>query len=146
MMPQRLQRRRVRGWRLPPGAKIVDRTSRYGNPFTIADAEAEGFAYPQLAVVELHAAWLDGEGDDVYVVRGRRFDRGWVLNHLYELRGRDLACPCEPGTPCHADSLIALANRPARKPQDHGTGPKPYAWPDRCFTPIADLRLIGGVL
>lgn len=146
VMPERLQRRRVRGWRLPPGAKIVDRTSHFGNPFTIADAVAEGLTYPQLAVVELHADWLDGEGPDVYVVGSRRFDRNWVLNHLHELRGRDLVCPCEPGTPCHADTLIALSNRPARQPRDHGAGPKPYAWPAEGYTPVADLRIKGGVL
>lgn len=145
-MPQRLQRRRVRGWRLPEGAKIVDRTSHFGNPHTIADAIAEGFAYPQLAVVELHAAWLDGEGPPVFVVKNRRFDRNWVLNHLHLLRGRDLVCPCEPGTPCHGDTLLQLANRPARQPLDHGAGPKPYAWPVRCFTPVADLRVKGAVL
>lgn len=33
--PKRIQRRRVKGWRLPPGAKIVDRSSRWGNPFAV---------------------------------------------------------------------------------------------------------------
>jgi hypothetical protein len=144
--PQRIQRRRVRGWRLPAGARIVDRTTRFGNPFTIADAEAEGYTYPQLACVELHAAWLDGEGPSVYVVKGRRFDRNWVLAHLPELRGLELACPCPPGTPCHADTLIARANRPARKPLSHGAGPKPYAWPARGFAPLVDVTPIGGLL
>jgi hypothetical protein len=27
-----------------------------------------------------------------------------------ELRGYNLACWCKPGTPCHADVLIELAN------------------------------------
>lgn len=27
-----------------------------------------------------------------------------------ELRGRDLACWCQPGAPCHADLLIQIAN------------------------------------
>jgi hypothetical protein len=27
-----------------------------------------------------------------------------------ELRGHNLACWCRPGTPCHADVLIELAN------------------------------------
>lgn len=146
-MPKRIQRKRTKGWRLPENAVIVDRTSRYwGNPFTVADAAAEGLPYPQLAVVELHADWLEGDGPDFYVVKGRRFDRNWVLNHLHELRGRDLACPCPPGTPCHADTLLAWANRPARKPKPHGVGPKPYAWPVLCHLPIADLPLRGGAL
>ncbi len=34
-----------------------------------------------------------------------------VRDHIHELRGRDLACPCKPGAPCHADVLLELANR-----------------------------------
>lgn len=29
---------------------------------------------------------------------------------LVELRGKDLACWCKPGDPCHADTLLELAN------------------------------------
>lgn len=145
-MPKRLQRRRVAGWRLPPGAKIVDRTSHFGNPFTVADAAAEGLTYPQLAVVELHADWLEGDGPDVYTVGALRFSRSWVLSHVRELRGLDLVCPCPPGEPCHADNLLALANRPPRRPVPRGTGPKPYEWPAVCDAPVADLTLQGGLL
>lgn len=28
------------------------------------------------------------------------------------LRGKNLACFCKPGTPCHADVLLEMANRP----------------------------------
>ena len=68
-----------------------------------------------------------------------------------ELAGRDLACWCplpDPGEPdlCHAAIVLGAVNLPPRQPQNHGAGPKPYAWPDRCFTPIADLRVTGGVL
>jgi hypothetical protein len=28
-----------------------------------------------------------------------------------ELKGRDLACWCKPGAPCHADVLLAVADR-----------------------------------
>lgn len=145
-MPERIQRRRARGWRLPPGAKIVDRTSHFGNPFTVADATAEGFEDPQLTVVELHADWLAGHGRPVYLVKGRRYDRDWVLNHLHELRGRDLACPCPPGTPCHADTLIALVNRPPRQSRNHGAGPKPFGWPVLCRIAATDITPIGDIL
>lgn len=32
-----------------------------------------------------------------------------MKEHLGELRGRDLCCPCAPGQPCHADILLELA-------------------------------------
>ena len=41
MAPQRIQRHRRKGWRKPEGAVIVDRTSRYGNPYRVGvDAHA----------------------------------------------------------------------------------------------------------
>ena len=32
-MPQRIQRRRIKGWRMPEGAVYVGRGSKWGNPF-----------------------------------------------------------------------------------------------------------------
>jgi len=29
---------------------------------------------------------------------------------IADLRGHDLACWCKPGTPCHADVLLEIAN------------------------------------
>lgn len=34
-MPERIQLRRQRGWRIPPGAVIVDRRTEFGNPFPV---------------------------------------------------------------------------------------------------------------
>jgi Domain of unknown function (DUF4326) len=33
--PRRMQRRRTAGWHKPTGSVIVDRTSRWGNPFAV---------------------------------------------------------------------------------------------------------------
>lgn len=131
-MPARIKRERTRGWRLaevttnPLGAVIVDRGSRFGNPFVVEgtllvhpDGRTWQCGSPvkarQAAVVQ-HAAWLDGDGPDVYEAGGRRFDRRRVLADLPDLYGRDLACPCdlpEPGQPdhCHAQTLITRANK-----------------------------------
>jgi hypothetical protein len=38
--------------------------------------------------------------------------RGFTRAALEELRGKNLACWCKPGAPCHADVLLELANRP----------------------------------
>ena len=32
-MPQRIQRRRTKGWRLPPNSRYVGRPTKWGNPF-----------------------------------------------------------------------------------------------------------------
>ncbi len=33
-----------------------------------------------------------------------------ILSEIHTLRGRDLCCWCKPGTPCHADVLMEIAN------------------------------------
>lgn len=35
LMPVRIQRRRVKGWRMPRGAVYVGRPSKWGNPYRI---------------------------------------------------------------------------------------------------------------
>ncbi|MFJ8687385.1 DUF4326 domain-containing protein [Micromonospora wenchangensis] len=109
-LPKRIQRRRVKGWRKPANTVIVDRTSHYGNPFKIADAIANGFADNEhdarKACLTAFDEWLDGE-DDYSSVEPERRQR--ILDDLHLLAGKDLACPCAPGDPCHGDSLILRA-------------------------------------
>jgi hypothetical protein len=92
-MPERIQLRRIKGWRKPARAVVVARPSKWGNPFPIGDPAEGGLtreqaveAYRQLARSSL------GESE------------------LAELRGHDLACWCPLDQPCHADVLIELAN------------------------------------
>jgi hypothetical protein len=119
-MPARIQRRRSAGWRKPANAEIVDRTSRFGNPFRVQDAIEAEYSNPRRACVSFFRAWLDGsdELNDVYEVGRRTYDRRRILADLHVLRGKDLACPCqlpEPGEPdhCHAAYLLQIANQPA---------------------------------
>lgn len=111
-MPERIQRKRTRGWKLPAGAVIVDRTSRFGNPFRIADAIEANYEHPARACVSHFTAWIEGHASyqDTYTVGGRAFDRRWMREHLADLAGRDLACPCPSGGDCHASVLLRLAN------------------------------------
>lgn len=37
---------------------------------------------------------------------------GFQVDDLKELRGKNLACWCREGAPCHADALIEMANAP----------------------------------
>lgn len=121
-VPERVQRRRTRGWRMPQGAIYVGRGSKWGNPFTIADATDAGYEDPRRACVSFYRAWLAGEPtaggfEDVYARGPIRYDRTWVRDNLTQLRGHDLACWCpivdEHGNrvPCHANVLLERSNR-----------------------------------
>lgn len=117
-MPQRIQLRRTKGWRLPAGAIVVSRPTKWGNPFTL-------WTVPD--AVELYRRWLAGEVDRAEWERRLAADkqplvaqlkignlelkRTNILNHIAQLRDSDLACWCPLDKPCHADVLLELANR-----------------------------------
>lgn len=89
---QRIQQRR--GRKLPEGVRSVARPSRWGNPFRVSrtgDPEAHREA------VEAFRRYLEDRPDLVEAARK-------------ELRGRSLACYCDPGVGCHADVWLAVVN------------------------------------
>jgi hypothetical protein len=98
-VPERVQLRRSKGWRMPPDTVKVDRTTRWGNPFSAVECGSTA------AAVARHAEWMRGE---VEAPGGR------VPPSLDEIRsqlsGRRLACWCPLDGPCHANLLIRLAN------------------------------------
>jgi hypothetical protein len=112
----RIQLRRTKGWRRPADSLKVDRTTIFGNPFTLDK-------YEPAKAVEMHRAWLtgamsDGDIEKAYppvVARHLIAKRAAVLAALPTLRGKSLACWCSlpaDGQPdlCHAALLLTLAN------------------------------------
>lgn len=101
-MPKRIQRKRTKGWRMPDNAVYVGRGTKWGNPFRVCEdrtaAEAVAAYRAWLTVDRLHA--------------GMPMEKSAILDDIEQLHGKDLACWCSPGSPCHADVLIELANRP----------------------------------
>jgi len=114
-IPQRIQRCRTPGWRMPAGAAYVGRPTVFGNPFTAAQAIEAGYydsaKDPQLNkfLEECFRGWL--RGSDQWW-QGKESDQRRValLARLPGLRGRDLVCWCSLDRPCHADVLLELAN------------------------------------
>jgi hypothetical protein len=106
--PQRLQLSRRKGFRLPPGAVKVDRTTKWGNPFVVGE---DGTRAECVELYTLLAAggYLCVSKSAEHVERQKRALAA-LRTDLEALRGRDLACWCAHGTPCHADVLLALAN------------------------------------
>lgn len=96
-MPERIQLRRTKGWRKPPGAVNVARPTKWGNPFK-GERAAEEFRRYLAARRHPWTGWvdlLDYPSDDEI---------------KRELRGKVLGCWCGVGLPCHADVLLELAN------------------------------------
>jgi hypothetical protein len=117
MKPQRMQLSRKAGFNLQAAshalnglpAKRITRPGKWGNPFTIAETAARyglDADAAQAKAVELCGAWLRGRLDPA-LSPGDPPSRAEIRE---ELSGYNLACWCRPGTPCHADVLIALAN------------------------------------
>jgi hypothetical protein len=101
--PVRIQRKRTKGWRMPPGAVYVGRPSLWGNPYRKGESYFGGSRTDSWDIVDLfrdecprRAAW----------------DYVGYVDWLAPLRGRDLVCWCPLDQPCHADVLLELANAP----------------------------------
>lgn len=113
-MPERIQLKRTRGWRKPPGAVVVSRPSKWGNPFAVGVPHSLVDGRPirdRAEAVELYRLHTGPMGNyELDVAEVRR-----------ELGGRNLACWCPlpaPGEPdaCHAAVLLEIANgEPARQ-------------------------------
>lgn len=88
-MPQRIQRKRAKGWRMPPNTVSVTRPGKWGNPFSGAAAVDCVARYRKLLNTN------DKMRDDA----------------KRELYGKNLACWCALDQPCHADVLLDIANR-----------------------------------
>ena len=86
---------------MPANTLKVDRTTRWGNPFSAADSGSVAEA------VARHGRWM----------RGEMAAPGGELPPTLDavrtgLAGRSLACWCPADGPCHAELLLRLANTP----------------------------------
>lgn len=135
-MPKRLQRSRKRGWRKPENAVIVDRTSRWGNPFKLVGDQIYINASHRRKILDpwvwlclgdeekllsLYKMVVTGAAEkvDFRVVVDSLDDISHWVEHfqkqdLSELKGKDLICFCALDKPCHADVLIEVVSTDGR--------------------------------
>jgi hypothetical protein len=101
--PQRIQLRRAKGWRLPEGAVVVSRPSRWGNPCKVGGAVDREYASAA------YSSWIEGDriGAEIYGTPPT------ISEIRAALAGKDLACWCDHKGHCHADILLHLANAPS---------------------------------
>lgn len=111
--PQRIQRKRTKGWRMPEGAVYVGRGSKWGNPFRVGAPSAYWMGPGRGSLRRPDPVPLMDAQHVVDIYRrmvetnNAVFERDEVA---LLLAGKDLACWCPLDQPCHADVLLELAN------------------------------------
>jgi hypothetical protein len=107
--PQRIQRKRARGWRKPaPGVADCTRAGKWGNDYRVVKSgralwyvvnDFTGYSEPfgSARLASAHAVDM--------------FEREQLPGmDVSELAGKTLMCWCAVGEPCHADSILKKAN------------------------------------
>lgn len=107
-MPRVINRKEiVRGGKYSYDMMVIDRTTSWGNPFII------GVDGDRSNVCDAYKVWLWEwlmNGKEIkYTIGARTFSNKWVIEHMKELKGKDLVCWCAPAE-CHGDYLMSLAN------------------------------------
>lgn len=111
MTPKRIQRKRTKGWKMPENAVYVGRPTIWGNPFTANDKEWDGEVIDNKTLVLLYEIYLAETFGFKKNHRRTKNERKLLIEFLGPLRGKDLACWCKEGEPCHADVLLRLVNQ-----------------------------------
>jgi hypothetical protein len=106
--PQRIQLRRTEGWRKPEGAVVVARPTAWGNPWRVGDT---GWTILPGGIInrEPHPPLTAAQAVESYR-NSITFDPDLIARIREVLGGKDLACWCKIGDPCHADVLLEIAN------------------------------------
>jgi len=100
MKPQRIQRSRAKGWKMPPNTVYVGRPTMWGNRWQIGThSNLLGRAVQTLEEAVLCYRTL---------MWPEAHHHAWVRENL---RGKNLACWGAIDQPCHGDVLLEIANR-----------------------------------
>lgn len=112
--PHRVQRRRIKGWRMPANTVYVGRPTQWGNQFKpgsrlVCFGSYSPYIWTAIGregAVQMHDVWLKG----LRKHSPRQFER-----LIAPLRGKNLACWCPLDKPCHADNWLRYANKVNRR-------------------------------
>ena len=131
-MPKRIQRKRTKGWKMPPDTIYVGRPSVFGNTFggshwvdlATGDVVEEGSPNALPESLRAYREWVLSGIENRPSRTGHLSgaldatlgypERSKLVAALPKLRGKDLACWCplsdEQGNPipCHADILLDI--------------------------------------
>jgi hypothetical protein len=126
--PKRIQLRRSRGWRMPKNTVKVDRSTKWGNPFIVGKQGNAAYC------LHLYGMLLRGYhclSAGMACSRRQETAAKALLSQAPRyaaLRGKNLACWCKVGEPCHGDLLLLVANRKRRVNLDINKFLEQYGW------------------
>lgn len=92
-MPERIQRKRTKGFKMPENTVYVGRPTKWGNPYPVNEHFNREQAF------RLYKDFVQKWEDEL------------IEDAKKELKGKNLACWCRVGEPCHADVLLEIANK-----------------------------------
>jgi hypothetical protein len=104
--PQRIQRKRAKGWKMPENTVYVGRSTKWGNPWRAATPHINGkiektlYVKNQAAAAQRYKEYILKWGVQLHIIDAA----------IRELKGKNLACWCPLDKPCHADVLLQIAN------------------------------------
>jgi len=116
---KRIQRKRTKGWKMQAEsialnglpAISVTRPGRWGNPFKVGDPHpGHGWPISKKEAVELFEETLFKYRHQGGTMTEFLRDEITMEEILNDLAGKNLACWCKVGDPCHADVLLRIAN------------------------------------
>lgn len=91
---KRVQRKRVKGWKMPANTIYVGRPSKWGNPYSTSYYRE--YLPTTEKILDAYEKWVKQE---IHCCDSHFLD---------PLKGKDLACWCPLDKPCHADILLRL--------------------------------------
>lgn len=109
-VPRRIQRRRVKGWRMPPNTVSVTRPGRYGNKYYPGCGLGFGSFVDGCAV-----DWPLRTPEDMvrhfreFIKHMKQYQPEAYEAYIAPLRGKNVACFCGLDKPCHGDVLLECA-------------------------------------
>ena len=117
-MAERIQRKRTKGWKMPPNTVSVTRPGKWGNRWKVGDI-VQRFSKEKICetfTIENNAQAVACFREDIEGHLANPKAEKIMRAALEELRGKNLACFCplvdQLGnySPCHADVLLEIAN------------------------------------
>lgn len=116
---QRIQRKRVKGFKMPPNTKYVGRPTKWGNPVKLLAGCIYIDASHRRTILNPWVYYAPGTITDVIalyrsILNGEKMDNPdlqyWsdrFKNYdIQELKDKNLSCFCSLSSPCHVDVLL----------------------------------------